>query len=190
MMDLSPKGRPWLLEVNRVAKNRLFLVSGILIFSAMMISGCSRPPSESESSVQVGQPAPKFKLRDLNGKEITLDQYKGRVVLLDFWATWCNPCRMTMPIFERLQKEYSSTLVLLAINLQEPKETVQEYVYSQGIHSQVLLDEEGSVGMAYGTESIPMEVLVDKQGIVRQVHMGYDPRSTISKLRAEIEQLR
>jgi thiol-disulfide isomerase/thioredoxin len=173
-----------------VAKKRLFAFSGILIFSAMVISSCTRPPSESESALQIGQPAPKFKLPDLNGREVTLDQFKGRVVLLDFWATWCGPCRMTMPIMERLQKEYSSTLVLLAINLQDPKESVKEYIYKQGIKSQILLDEEGSVGEAYGTSSIPMSVLIDKQGIVRDVQMGFDPRSTISRLRSEIEQLR
>jgi thiol-disulfide isomerase/thioredoxin len=178
------------LEGNSVAKKRLFLVSAILILSAMIISSCSRPPSGSESGVQVGQPAPNFKLPDLHGREVSLDQYKGRLVLLDFWATWCGPCRMTMPLFERVQKEFSSTLVLLAINLQEPKDTVLDYVYKQGINPQVLLDEKGSVGETYGTVSIPMQVLIDKQGIVRNVQMGFDPRTTISQLRAQIEQLR
>jgi thiol-disulfide isomerase/thioredoxin len=174
-----------------VVKKRFFAVLGILIFSALMISSCTRPPSEKGSAVQIGQPAPTFKLRDLNGREVTLDQFKGRVVLLDFWATWCGPCRMTMPIFEKLQREYSSTLVLLAINLQDPKDAVRDYVYKQGLNSQILLDEEGSVGEIYGTETIPMQVLIDKQGIVRDVlDRGFDPVRTIPKLRAEIEQLR
>jgi thiol-disulfide isomerase/thioredoxin len=174
-----------------VGKKRLFLASGILILSVMMISGCSHfLPSGSESGVQVGQPAPNFKIPDLYGHEISLDQYKGKVVLLDFWATWCGPCRMALPVIERLQKEFPSTLVLLAINLQDRKEEVTDFIYKLGLTSQVLLDENGSVGQTYGAVSIPMEVLIDKQGVVRFVQMGFDPRTTISRLRAEIEQLR
>jgi thiol-disulfide isomerase/thioredoxin len=173
-----------------VGKKGIFPVSGILILLTMMISGCIHLPSGSESGVQVGQPAPNFKIPDLYGHEVSLDQFKGRVVLLDFWATWCGPCRMALPVVERLQKEFPSTLVLLAINLQDRKEEITDFVYKLGLKSQVLLDENGSVGQAYGAVSIPMEVLIDKQGVVRFAQMGFDPRSTISRLRAEIEQLR
>jgi len=173
---------------SRVAKTRLLIVAWILIVSALMLAGCVRQP-RSEYAVDIGQPAPQFKLLDLTGREVTLDQFKGRVVMLDFWATWCNPCRMTMPLLEKLQQEYASTLVLLAINLQEPKDAVKEYVWKQGLRSQVLLDEEGSVGALYGAESIPMEVIIDKEGIVRHVQMGFGP-NTLSQLRAEVKRLR
>jgi thiol-disulfide isomerase/thioredoxin len=173
-----------------VGKKKLFLTSGISILLLMMISGCSRLPSGSESGVQVGQPAPNFKLPDLYGHEISLDQYKGRVVLLDFWASWCGPCRIALPSVESLQKEFPSTLVFLAINLQDSKEEITDFVYKMGLKSQVLLDENGSVGKTYGAASIPLEVLIDKQGIVRFAQNGFDPRSTISHLRAQIEQLR
>jgi thiol-disulfide isomerase/thioredoxin len=157
----------------------------------MMISGCIHLPSGSESGVQVGQPAPNFKIPDLYGREVSLDQYKGRVVLLDFWATWCGPCRMAMPMVERLQNEFPSTLVLLAINQQDRKEEITDFIYKLGLNSQVLMDENGSVGKTYGAAvSIPIEVLIDKQGVVRFVQVGFDPRTTISRLRAEIEQLR
>jgi len=168
-------------------RQRMQAASLVLIFLAMLISGCSRP----SAVVEVGHPAPTFKLPDLGGREISLDQYKGKVVILDFWATWCGPCRMTMPMLERLQKEYASTMVLLAINLQEPKDVVRDYVLRQGINSQVLLDERGSVGEIYGTDAIPMQVLLDKQGIIRDIRSGFDPTGrTESRLRAEIERLR
>ena len=109
--------------------------------------------------------------------------------MLDFWATWCSPCRMTMPMIENLQKEYASSMVLLTINLQEPKDVVGDYVWKQGIQSQVLLDEDGSVAEAYGTISIPMQIIIDKQGIVRFIQSGFNA-STLSQLRAQIEQLR
>jgi thiol-disulfide isomerase/thioredoxin len=177
-------------EVNRVGKIRLFLASGVLVLLIMVISGCIHLSSESGSGVQVGQTAPNFKIPDLYGREISLDQYRGRVVLLDFWATWCGPCRIALPLVERLQKEFPSTLVLLAINLQDRKEEITDFVYKLSLSSQVLLDENGTVGKTYGAASIPLEVLIDKQGVVRSVQMGFDPRTTISRLRAEIEQLR
>jgi thiol-disulfide isomerase/thioredoxin len=148
-----------------------------------------RPSSRQEAGVEIGMPAPKFKLPDLKGQEVSLDQFKGKVVMLDFWATWCRPCQMTMPVVEKLEKEYSGTLVVLTINLQEPKDAVLEYVHHQAITSRVLLDEPGSVGVAYGTDSIPMQFLIDKTGIVRHIQMGYKPQMA-SQLRAQIEQLR
>jgi thiol-disulfide isomerase/thioredoxin len=148
-----------------------------------------RPHSRQEAAVEIGLPAPKFKLTDLKGQEVSLDQFKGKVVMLDFWATWCNPCQMTMPVIEKLEKEYSDIMVVLAINLQEPKDAVQEYVNRQAIISRVLLDEAGSVGATYGTDSIPMQFLIDKNGIVRHIQMGYKPQMA-SQLRAQIERLR
>jgi thiol-disulfide isomerase/thioredoxin len=172
-----------------VTTKRMLTVIGVLIFSAMLFSSCTRNPSESAATVQIGLPAPPFKLPDLHGKEISLDQFKDRVVVLDFWATWCGPCRMTMPLMENLQKEFSSSMVLLAIDLEESKDVVGDYVMQQDIHSQVLLDEKGSVGAAYGTYSLPTQIIIDKGGIVRHVQAGFGPK-TLSQLRAQIERLR
>jgi thiol-disulfide isomerase/thioredoxin len=172
-----------------VAKRNAFAVYLVLCISVMILSGCARRPPESESMLEIGQPAPNFKLPDLSGQQVSLDQYKGKIVMLDFWATWCGPCRMTMPIMENLQKEFADTMVLLAINLQEPHDDVRDYIRAQGIRSRVLLDEEGLVGKIYGTESIPLQILIDKQGILRFIQSGYGPR-TLSQLRAEINKLR
>lgn len=168
---------------------RPLVTSIVLIFSAVMLMSCARPPSEVETGVEIGWTAPKFKLPGLNGRETSLDQYKGKIVMLDFWATWCGPCRMTMPLVETLQKEYPNDLVLLAINLEEPRNVVLDYIRRQNIASTVLLDENGTVGEAYGATSIPMQVLLDRQGIVRHVQIGFSPRMA-SQLRTEIEKLR
>lgn len=171
-----------------MTKRNVLIACVVLGFSAMMIAGCVRPPAELREAVQVGEAAPAFKLPDLSGQQVSLDQYKGRVVMLDFWATWCGPCRMTMPLMESIQKEYADNLILLTVNLQEPKDVVRDYVRAQSLHSRVLLDEEGSVGAAYGTDSIPMQILIDKQGIIRFIQAGYGPR-TASQLRSEIGKL-
>ena len=168
---------------------KVLVACGVLIFSAITLSSCVRPRSEQEATVQMDRAAPNFKLPALGGGEVSLDQYRGKIVMLDFWATWCGPCQMTMPLLEKLQREYPNDLVLLAVNLQESKSTVRDYVRRQDINTRVLLDEEGSVGETYGTESIPMQVLIDKSGIVRHIQIGFSPRMS-SELRAEIEKLR
>jgi len=169
-----------------VAKRNAFAVCLVLCISTMIFSGCARRPPESESALDIGQAAPNFKLPDLNGQQISLDQYKGKIVMLDFWATWCGPCRMTMPIVENLQKEYADTMILLAINI---RDVVRDYIRAQGIRSRVLLDEEGLVAQKYGAEGIPLQILIDKQGTVRFIQAGYNP-GMASRYRAEINKLR
>jgi thiol-disulfide isomerase/thioredoxin len=156
---------------------------------AILAVGCMRPPAESGPAIQIGSEAPSFKLPDLSGQSVALTQFKGKVVMLDFWATWCGPCRMTMPLMESLQKEYADSLVLLAVNVQESPEEVRSFVRAQSLRSRVLLDEEGSIGATYGADSIPMQVLIDKKGIVRHIQIGYSP-STAAQLRRQIQELR
>ncbi len=175
-------------EVATVKAKKLFIVSAMVLVFALVISGCARRSSQGDV-LETGRPAPAFKLPDINGRQVALDQYRGKVVLLDFWATWCGPCRMTMPVLEDLQKEFPDTMVLLAINLQEPKDAVLEYMRQQKLKSQILLDEAGTVGSRYGTEAIPMQVLIDKTGVVRDILTGYNPRMA-KKLREEIANLR
>jgi thiol-disulfide isomerase/thioredoxin len=176
-------------EVGIVAKKRILAACVILIFSAIVLSDCARRRSESVTGIEIGSPAPNFQLPDLTGKEVTLNQYKGKIVLLDFWATWCVPCRMTMPLLEKLQKEYSDVMVQVAVNLEEPKNVVRDYVQAHGIHALVLLDEDGSVGQAYEVEGIPRQVLIDKNGVVRYIQTGFDSRMA-SLFRTEIQKLR
>ena len=121
---------------------KVLTIHAFLILTALMLSSCVQQPSEPPGLAGIGQAAPNFTLRDLGGQEVTLDQFKGKIVLLDFWATWCGPCRLVMPLLERMQKDYSDTMVQLAINVMEPKDMVEEYVREQGIHALVLMDTE------------------------------------------------
>ena len=156
----------------------------LLLLLGMVFAGCSR-----RTELGIGAPAPDFKLEDLRGNLVTLEQYRGKIVLLDFWATWCGPCRMTMPVLERVLEQYSSDLALLAINLQEEPDVVRRYAEQQKLHSTVLLDRDGEVGRVYRSESIPMQVLIDQEGIVRKIQVGFSPRMG-DELRHLIEKLR
>ena len=136
-----------------------------------------------------GQAAPRFELSDLDGQTVSLAQLRGKIVMLDFWATWCAPCRISMPILDKLQREFSNDMVLLAVNLLEPRDLVREYVARQNVRSRVLLDPEGNVMRQYGSESIPMQVIIDQEGIVQLVNIGLSPRME-DQLRGEINRLR
>jgi thiol-disulfide isomerase/thioredoxin len=138
-------------------------------------AGCSRNPGAAEGAALVGSPAPDFTLKDLEGREVSLSQFKGKVVILDFWATWCGPCRMSMPILEKLQQNHPDSLKLLAINLGESPDEVREYLSSQKFHATVLFDTETSVGRIYQSSSIPMQVIIDKKGIIRDIRVGFSP---------------
>jgi len=168
-----------------VTPKRIFAASAIMIIVAVAQISCTRPTTDT---LEVGNAAPNFKLRNLDGKEVSLDQFKGKVVLLDFWQTSCGPCRMTMPLLERLQKEFPQNMALLAINLQEPASVVRDYLREENIDSEVLLDEDGAVGSAYGAEAIPLQVLIDKEGKLRRVQAGLGP-GTVAQLRADIQSL-
>jgi thiol-disulfide isomerase/thioredoxin len=163
------------------------LLIAITLLAIVVVSlNCGGP--RTATGLEIGRPAPEFELPDLSGNAVSLNQYQGKIVLVDFWATWCSPCRLSMPILEDLQKEYPNELVLLAVNLQEPLDEVRQYVTAQHIRSRVLLDEEGKVGTVYGSESIPMQVLIDQKGIVRDVQMGFSP-SMGNRLREEVRKL-
>ncbi len=164
-----------------------FLYAQVILVVLLFLSSCSQPPG-SEGGLEIGKSAPGFDLRGLDGSQVSLEQFKGKIVLLDFWATWCGPCRMSMPVLERLQKEFPNDLVLLAINLEESPEDVRDYVHQQNVKSRVLLDEQGRVGRAYQSSSIPMQVLIDRSGIVRDVVIGFSPRIS-ERLRSQVGKL-
>jgi thiol-disulfide isomerase/thioredoxin len=167
---------------------RSLLLGVLLLVACLGCIGCGGRKGE-EGELAIGASAPTFELTDLRGQTVSLSQFRGKIVILDFWATWCGPCRMSMPLLEKLQKENPDDLKLLAINLEEPLDLVRDYVARQNINTTVLLDSEGKVGRIYGSESIPMQVLIDKKGIIRDVKVGFSPRLG-EMLRKQLTELR
>jgi thiol-disulfide isomerase/thioredoxin len=125
----------------------------------------------------VGKPAPVFKAEVLGGGTLDLAKSKGKnVVLLDFWATWCPPCRMSMPIVDRVAKRYADKGVLAyAVNLREDQKTIEQFLKSNPLEVKVAMDKEGTIAGQYGIEGIPFIVVIDKDGVVRAVYEGIGP---------------
>lgn len=121
-----------------------------------------------------GQPASDFTLQTLaDAKSVKLSSLKGKVVLLDFWATWCGPCRGWLPIVAKAHRDYEAKgLVVFAVNEREPEAKVRDYLTKQKLDLPVLMDPSGSVGTTYRANSIPLTVVVGRDGKVVRVMLG------------------
>lgn len=142
------------------------------------ISASATRPSpidpELDKAVQVGAVAPNFMLADLDGNQHALADLQGKPVIINFWATWCAPCRIEMPEFEEAFADYASDeLVILAVNREESAETVEAFfVDDLGLSFTPLLDETAVAADLYGVFSMPTTYFVDGDGVVQAVHRG------------------
>ncbi len=140
-------------------------------FSGVLMAGCTG--SASEHGPEIGKLAPDFTLNRLDGQEVSLSSFRGRPVLLNFWATWCGPCRIEMPLLQGVYEKWAGTgLVLLAVNLQEGPSEVKEFVESAGYTFPVLLSPGNDVPLAYNIRGIPATFFVDADGVIRDVKIG------------------
>jgi peroxiredoxin len=146
------------------------------------------PPgrSGSQTSPLLGNPAPGFRLKDLDGMEVDLKSLQGQVVLIDFWATWCGPCVSSMPHIQELSDKYQDAgLVVLGINAWERDPgQVRPFLEKHGISYRVLLDSDNRVIGDYGVSGIPSFFLIDRKGVVRYASTGFsqDPEVMIREL--------
>lgn len=143
------------------------------------------------SDALTGNPAPDFKLQTLDGKEVTLAQLKGKTVILDFWATWCPPCRKGLPVVKKVADEFADQgVVLYAVNQRETHDKVTGYLKDkkelEGLN--VLMDRQAHVAELYLVNGIPQTVIIDAQGVVREVHVGFSPEME-KTLREELTRL-
>jgi thiol-disulfide isomerase/thioredoxin len=148
----------------------IFLLAGALIVPAAMPAAELSYEEIREvglQPIQAGTESIDFELETLAGGTRSLNSFKGKVVFLNFWATWCGPCRQEMPSMERLyQRLKGKGLEIVAVNLHEDKATVQKFIDEYKLTFPVLLDKNGRVGSTYGTRSIPTTYIIDRKGFV------------------------
>ncbi|HEY5626863.1 MAG TPA: TlpA disulfide reductase family protein [Nitrospira sp.] len=131
-------------------------------------------PVAQRGVVRAGDVAPNFQLRDMNGQIVALSDLRGKVVLLNFWATWCGPCRVEMPAMEQLYRSYPrKDFEILAVSTDAQGVAVtRPFQQENHLTFPILHDADFRVGLTYGARTLPMTFMVDRQGIVRQQIFG------------------
>jgi peroxiredoxin len=131
------------------------------------------PEASPEVGLAVGNLAPGFTLFDLEGDQISLADYRGQVVLLNFWATWCAPCRVEMPTFQSFYERYQSQdFVVLGIDFDESEDTVRQFAQDLGIGFPLLLDPGGEIQALYNIRGYPSSVFIRPDGTIGILHIG------------------
>ncbi len=131
-------------------------------------------PTLSAQAIAPSGLAPDFTLRATDGQNLRLQEQRGQVVLVNFWATWCGPCKQEMPHLNRLYEKYrASGFVLLAVNIDEDPRLAVGTAQRMGLKFPVLLDGDKKVSKLYDLSSMPSTVMIDRDGRVRHIHLGY-----------------
>ena len=120
-------------------------------------------------------PAPAFTLTALTGQQATLSQYKGQVVMVNFWATWCGPCQQEMPLLDQMYKKYKPAgFTLIGVNVDKEAPPVKELMARKPVSFPVLLDPANQVSKAYHVDEMPSSVIIDRKGQLLKHFVGYD----------------
>ncbi len=172
-------------------RNRTVLISGGIILALVIAGGVTAgvllgkgnpkstvPVSTTTTGtsvpvgINVGDRAPNFTLQSLDGKTVSLDQFRGHIVILDFWASWCTPCRMSMPTLHKYYEDFKSRgVVMLGVSLDHTAAAARDYLASNGYTDLIALwgsqSDVQAVAQEYGVYGIPHTFVIDKQGIIR-----------------------
>ncbi len=127
-----------------------------------------------------------FDMTLLDGTEVSFEEYRGRKVLLNFWATWCDPCVGEMPAFQKLTEEYPEELVILAVNCSEDQDTVEKFIQNNSYTFPIVLDTDGAIqGLFGGITSLPATVIIDEEGYVVTASTGAADADTMYEVYKE-----
>jgi peroxiredoxin len=154
------------------SSSRMIAVTGL----ALALSVTALPATSLAANITAGVTAPSFQLASMNGKPLGLDDLKGQVILINFWASWCGPCRQEMPILEQLYRSYQPAgFTLLGVNVEPSLGDAQKFLHGTPVSFPILFDPQSKVSKLYEVTGMPSTIIVDRKGNVRYVHHGYKP---------------
>jgi thiol-disulfide isomerase/thioredoxin len=170
----------------------LWLVAGVLIgllagLAALLVFGPGRAwldrrnvTSLAPAVPQIDRPAPDFPATTLDGQPVRLSDWQGKLRVVNFWATWCGPCQVEMPLLEEAQKRYADQLVVLAVNSDEPASQVKGFVDKLDLSMPVLLDPGTQIAQLYRVRGLPTTLFIDEKGVLRYQHIGLLSEGTLA----------
>ncbi len=158
-------------------RNLRFIAIVAAAFILLMTSGCSR-----SVATEIGDTAQDFTLSDTSGRPVSLSNFKGKVIILNFFATWCPPCRSEIPDFVKLQRAYRPQGLLIVGVSTEEMDKLEDFAIKNGVNYPVLVDSGGKVHHVYGPiRAIPTTFIIDKEFKVRQHYIGARPKEAFEK---------
>ena len=123
-----------------------------------------------------GDAAPAFTLASRSGPAVSLTQYRGQVVMINFWASWCGPCRQEMPLLESIYKKYNRLgFTLLGVNVEPDSQAANDWLKQTPVSFPILYDKDSKVSKLYDVAGMPSTVIIDRSGKLRKLHRGYKP---------------
>ena len=150
-------------------KKKLTIILAAVLALGMIATSC---PAEAPAP-EIGKLAPDFELDTLDGQTIVLSQLKGTPVLVNFWATWCGPCRHEMPFLQQVYEDWpEEKLKVLTINIQESPSRAAQFMQGEGLSFPVLLDGDAAVAQQYNVMGIPTTFFIDKFGFIEDIKVG------------------
>ena len=161
---------------------RLLTAFAVAVLAGCLFTGCSSAPTTVKAAsvkpASQRRDAPDFTLKDADGKTVHLSEYRGKVVLLDFWATWCDPCRLEIPWFIDMQRKNKARgFEVLGVSMDdEGWEVVKPFMKSVGMNYRVVIGNDETTQMYGGVDSLPSTFLIDRQGKIAAIHIGLASR--------------
>lgn len=141
------------------------------VFALMMLSVAT---ASLAAMPAIGSAAPDFTLKSSAGRNVKLSEHRGEVVMINFWATWCGPCRQELPLLNRIHEQYRKAgFTLLGVNVDDSAANAQDMARKLGVTFPVLFDAGKRISRLYDVDAMPSTVLIDRDGKVRYVHRGY-----------------
>jgi len=146
-----------------------------MVFATKPVSGIT--PGKNifanlSSKPKIGSLIPDFSLTDLQGKEMRISQFRGKPVILNFWTVDCAPCKLEMPLFQKLVEATKGEIEVVAVNMGDSRKDVEEYVNANGFTFTILLDEDGRVSDLFNVMAFPVTYIIDQDGIIQNHHTG------------------
>lgn len=169
----------------------VFILTGLglgllVVYGLGFAGGFSLGEKKAPEQVEVGELAPDFELMSLTGEPMRLSDLRGKAVLINFWATWCAPCVLEMPNFQKYYENYPGDFEILAVSSGEAEDTVAKFVKDMRLTFPIVLDPESKVYALYRFQGYPTSYIIDKDGIVRFQQIGLMDEATLEKYLTEV----
>jgi len=146
------------------------IIGGGILWSNQIFASASQ--AADQQPVIVGSPIPDIELPNLDGEVVRISGFKGKPLIINFWATWCAPCKLEMPLLQQTAQKFDGKLSIAAINFQESEKVVADFANKNQIELIILLDEKGEIAQKFRVHAFPITFFIDESGIVRAIHLG------------------